>query len=521
MNGMKKEITIITVAITLSAIFSMSFNALAQAGSLDFTFDSDGTVTTPIGASQDYAQSVAVQNDGKIVVAGYSGNGVNFDFALARYNTDGSLDTSFDTDGIVTTPIGTSDDFILSVAIQTDGKIVAAGYFTNSSNNYDWALVRYNNDGSLDLTFDADGIVTTAVGSSDDYAYSLAIQSDGKIVVIGYTKIGVNPDVTLARYNADGSLDSTFDTDGIVTTAIGASIDVVRSIALQSDGKIVVTGYTLDTVFTNIALLRYNTDGSLDSSFDSDGIVTTSIPNSTTYGLSVALQSDGKIVVAGEMINSTDQDFVVVRYNTNGSLDNTFNTDGIVTTAVGSSTDIGNAIAIQSDGKIVVAGSTVNPDFALVRYDTSGNLDNTFDTDGIVATSVGTEGDEGSAMAIQSDGKIIVAGYSKSANNYNFALARYNIANTIDINGIESQINELKIYPNPFSSFTTLNTDVILRDASLTIYDIYGQQISRINNISSGIIIFHRDNLPGGIYFAQLIQDNISIAISKLVITYQ
>jgi uncharacterized delta-60 repeat protein len=190
------------------------------AGALDLTFGGDGKVTTAIGLSHDYASSMAIQADGKIVLAGASKNGSYVDFALARYNADGSLDTSFDGDGKLTTPIGSSDDDVYCVAIQADGKIVAAGYSYNGSNNI-FALARYNPDGRLDTSFDGDGKLTTPIGSSSGYARSVAIQADGKIVAAGYAWNGTYDDFAIARYNADGSLDTSFDGDGILTTDIG------------------------------------------------------------------------------------------------------------------------------------------------------------------------------------------------------------------------------------------------------------------------------------------------------------
>ena len=187
-------------AVVFSLLITVAAHPVAAAaGDLDTSFDSDGKVTTEVGSTDDFARSVAIQSDGKIVAAGFSSNGSDWDFALVRYNTDGSLDTSFDTDGKVTTAIGSGDDHAVSVAIQSDGKIVAAGYSDNGSDN-DFALVRYNTDGSLDASFDGDGKVTTAIGSDWDQAYSVAIQSDGKIVAAGYSYNGSNWDFALARY---------------------------------------------------------------------------------------------------------------------------------------------------------------------------------------------------------------------------------------------------------------------------------------------------------------------------------
>jgi uncharacterized delta-60 repeat protein len=391
---MKKSITSFAIPLLLIAGGLLPTFSYAQPGSLDLSFDNDGKVVTDIGSGNDYGWSAAIQIDGKIVVAGNIDNGSNRDFALVRYNADGSLDNTFDSDGKVTTVIGSGNDYGNSVAIQCDGKIVVAGSSNNGSDD-DFALVRYNTDGSLDNTFDSDGKVTTDFGSTDESGYSVAIQSDGKIVVAGGIFNGSNNDFALVRYNADGSLDNSFDSDGKVTTAIGSSYDYGHSVAMQSDGKIVVAGSSNDgpgnNPFDYFALVRYNADGSLDNTFDSDGKVTTDIGSRDDIGHSVAIQSDGRIVVSGNTYSGSVYDFALARYNSDGSLDNTFDSDGKVTTDFGD-IDYGGSAAIQSDGKIVLAGSSgiwPNIDFALARYNADGSLDNTFDSDGKVRTDFG------------------------------------------------------------------------------------------------------------------------------------
>ena len=233
-----------------------SGNTTPQAGSLDTTFNTNGKVTTPIGSGS-RAHAIAIQTDGKIVVAGNAGNGTNIDFALARYNKNGSLDTTFDTDGIVTTPIGSGNNGAYAIAIQTDGKIVVAGYAGNGTPYRIFALARYKTDGSLDTTFNTNGKVITPIGSGNNGAYAIAIQTDGKIVVAGYALKGTNFDFALARYNTDGSLDRTFDTDGKVTTPIGSDDDFAHAIAIQTDGKIVVAGDAYNDTNSDFALARY------------------------------------------------------------------------------------------------------------------------------------------------------------------------------------------------------------------------------------------------------------------------
>ncbi len=396
-------------------------------GSLDTTFGMGGIVTTPNMAGL----GTAIQMDGKIVVAGT--NDSNADIILARYETDGSLDASFGTGGIVTTAIGSGSDVCYDVAIQSDGKIVVAGFSYNGANN-DFALVRYGTDGTLDASFGTGGIVTTAIGLNYDFGCSVAIQADGKIVVAGYSYNGANDDFALVRYGTDGTLDVSFGTGGIVTTPIGANSDRGFSVAIQTDGKIMVAGSSYNGTNEDFALVRYGTDGTLDASFGTGGIVTTAIGLNYDFGCSVAIQADGKIVVAGYSYNGANDDFALVRYGTDGTLDVSFGTGGIVTTPIGANSDRGFSVAIQTDGKIMVAGSSyngTNEDFALVRYGTDGTLDASFGTGGKVRTVITSE-DWGSAVAIQTDGKIIVAGSSFSGLSITFAIARYEADGTID-----------------------------------------------------------------------------------------
>jgi uncharacterized delta-60 repeat protein len=497
---MKKSITSYATDLLLIAAGLLPTFSYAQPGSLDLSFSNDGKVTTTIGV-YDYGQSAAIQSDGKIVVAGYSWNGSNYDFALVRYNTDGSLDNNFDSDGKVTTDFGSSSDRGTSAAIQSDGKIVVAGSSNNGS-GFDFALVRYNADGSLDSTFDSDGKVTTDFGSTIDEGFSIVIQSDGKILVAGSSD-GSNDDFALVRYNTDGNLDNTFDSDGRVTTDFGSGNDEGISVAIQSNGKIVVAGYSYNGSDYDFALVRYNTDGSLDNTFDSDGKVTTDIGSREDRGFSVALQSDGKIVMAGYSNNGSNFDFALVRYNTDGSLDNSFDSDGKVITDIGSGDDYGSSAAIQSDGKIVVAGSSYygsSWDFALVRYNADGSLDNTFDSDGKVTTDMGGA-DDGYSLAIQSDGKIVVAGVSSKTN---FGLARY-IGSAMSM-GIASLAADqsISIFPNPSNGIFTIQCPFTI--SALEIINAFGEKCIA-TTVNSQQETVNLSSQPNGLYFLQLKTD--------------
>src|SRR5919106_1268573 len=246
----------LTIVGAVALVLAIANPAAAPPGDLDPTFDGDGKVTTDFPGFSDQAHGMAIQADGKIVAAGFSGPSANRNFALARYNTDGSLDTTFDGDGKVTTDFAGSIDAALGVAIQADGKIVAGGRAVVSGNQ-DFALVRYNADGSLDTTFDGDGKVTTDFAGASDQASGVAIQANGKIVAAGRAFVSGTSDFGLARYNADGSLDPTFSGDGKVTTDFAGDTDEARGMAIQANGRIVAAGVATVSGNQDFALARY------------------------------------------------------------------------------------------------------------------------------------------------------------------------------------------------------------------------------------------------------------------------
>jgi uncharacterized delta-60 repeat protein len=408
--------------------------AQATPGALDPSFGAGGIVTTAIGPASSIARALVLQPDGKLVVAGYIWNGSNYDFGLARYNPDGSLDTNFNGTGKVTTAIGSGNDVAAALALQPDGKLVAAGYSYNGF-NYDFALARYNPDGSLDTNFHGTGKVTTAIGSGHDRATALALQPDGKLVVAGYSDDGSNSVFALARYNPDGSLDSNFNGTGTVTTAIGAGDDEAYGLVLQPDGKLVAAGSSYNGSRYEFALARYNPDGQLDTNFNGTGKLTTSIGGNDGAN-ALALQPDGKLVAAGTSHNGSDYDFALARYNPDGSLDTTLNGSGKVTTAIGSGEDYANSLVLQPNGKLVAAGTSHNGsdnDFALVRYNPDGSLDTTLNGSGKVTTAIGSGSDFAESLVLQPDGKLVAAGYGWNGSKFEFALVRYVNSSTLTV----------------------------------------------------------------------------------------
>lgn len=458
-------------------------SSLSTAGMLDTSFGAgsgdgtpDGVVGLSLGAGNDFAKAMAVQADGKIVVAGSTttnANGGTSNIMVQRFNSDGSVDTSFGAgtgdgspDGTVTLDLGDSSDAAVAVKIQADGKIVVAGSSKPSGATSNIVLIRLTSTGALDASFGAgnsdgtpDGVVSVDLGGSgDDVANALAIQSDNKIVVAGYTTQSGTKNLMIARVNADGTLDSTFGAgtgdgtpDGVVGLSLSNGDDEANGLVIQANGKIVVAGTTrASDNTTNAVVARLNADGSLDTAFGAgtgdgtpDGVVGVSFSNGNDAANSVALQADGKIMVVGTTTASDNTtNIAVARLNADGTPDVTFGAgtsdgtpDGVVGLSLGTGNDVAVAIAVQADGKIVVAGYTVASDgstnAAVARMLSDGKLDTSFGQgssdgtpDGVVAISLGVGNDYAHALALQSDGKILVAGDRTNGGSSDIWLAR-------------------------------------------------------------------------------------------------
>lgn len=412
--------------------WSLPLRAHAAQGDLDLTFGNGGKVTTQFGGGGDSVHALVAQPDGKIVAAGTSSNS---DFAVARYNIDGSLDFTFGSGGKVTTDFFGNRDVAVAVALQPDGKIVAAGHaFDAPGNNIVFALARYNSNGSLDSTFGSGGKVT---GGGTE-AESVVIQLDNKILVGGYT-IGSglpnNLDFDLVRLNPDGTLDDSFGSGGKVTTDFFGRGDRIFALALQPDGQIVAAGAADRFALTaDFALARYKPNGKLDKSFGTGGKLTTNFNLDNEEALAVALQPDGKIIAAGRtQATNASFDFAIARYNSDGTLDSTFGSGGKVTTDFSGGFDIADGAAVQPNGKIIVSGwsqtgTTGKFDFGLARYKPTGSLDSSFGSGGRVTTDFFGEDDTPFAMTLQFGGKILVAGLAVVGGVSRFALARYDVS---------------------------------------------------------------------------------------------
>jgi uncharacterized delta-60 repeat protein len=418
--------------------------AQAADGDLDPTFGTGGMLMTDINRSTDIANAVAVQADGKLVVVGTSYNQNDYsneDFVVARYNTNGTLDNTFGSRGKARTDFPGLAAVPSAVVIQPDGKIVVAGgafpLFTFLGN---FEVVRYNSNGSLDTSFGNGGIVTT-IFPQGSYAFDVALQPDGKIIAAGTVFVAFDPgessdtDFALARYNPDGTPDATFGNGGQVSTDFLGFEDDAFSVLIQPDGKIVAVGSANDpATFYDFAAARYLSNGTIDTTFGVAGKVHTDFGDQNfDRARSAALQPDGKIVAAGFAISHGGgvQNFAVARYTSNGVLDTTFSRDGKTQIDFGNCCQSATKVLLQSDGKIIAVGGSngesSEDDFLLARLTPRGSVDNTFGVGGHVRTSFGDLNGGANGAALQSDGKIVAVGFQATftSQRANFALARY------------------------------------------------------------------------------------------------
>ena len=417
------------INLLLLTAFATASNS--QPGTLDKSFGTDGKVFSETFSASCYA--MAIQPDGKIIAAGAGGYDSTGGFFVARYNNDGTLDNSFGDEGRVITDfiaIGTSH--IESVFVLPTGKIIAAGWFgATAETGIDIVLLQYNTNGSLDSSFGVNGIVITNI-AKDDYIYDMAVQPDGKIIVAGDRVKNENDNETsfTVRYMPNGSLDNSFGKSGIVLTTYNNNTEI-NSVALQPDGKIIIGG--IYDGFGDFVLIRYRQDGSLDSSFGVNAIARFDFGEDYGQLFDITIQSDGKIIAAGDNGLFVDQ-MVVVRFTANGAVDSSFGGGkGYTTPFFETGASYTNTALVEENGKILVAGAYYTATlgfFTVLRLQENGIMDSSFGENGISLTPFENAGSIScNAAVLQTDGKVVLGGRSylyTPPYYYHFILSRYN-----------------------------------------------------------------------------------------------
>ena len=487
-------------------------------GSLDLTFGTNGIVLTPAGISDTYAKSILLLPDGKIIISGETNNGGSgYAIAIGRYNPDGTPDITFGTNGITLISTPGLSNFIFASSLLPDGKILVGGGSAppGSGGISRNILARFNPDGNLDTTFGIQGLVYTQI-TNDACIYALALQSDGKIIAAGTSNNTVNslPVSTILRYDSLGNLDPSFGNNGIVTTLASPFMCQFTSVGLLTDGKIIAAGTTLydnNPYHSCFLLVRYLTDGSLDSTFGINGIDLSGKLGAQSFSFALKILPDGKSLLAGRRMDDAGG-FAVAKYNPDGGLDTTFGTGGSVATAVGDPLkDVCRAMTAQPDGKILLTGiaypASGIPLVALIRYTANGTPDNLFGTNGITTADMGFILNYANGIALQPDGKILISSMSYNSTSQNkFVMARF-IGGDYPVGlPVSKQNGTLTSYPNPVIDHITIETASTRPQGNLVIYNVAGEEMLNLSTTSSKIDL-NVSNLEAGIYFIKLTDD--------------
>lgn len=424
---MKILYILFTFCFSISVLFSFG-----QDGKIDSSFGVYGFAEGVFDHGNDYGRAVAIQHDGKIIVAGYSWHGGFYQIALVRYRTNGSVDSSFGTNGIFFPPGGASIYHLqtLTLALQRDGKILISGRDDPGGYPSYITIERLDTNGTPDPSFGAQGIV---YNFNRGIIRSVAVQSDGKILLAGeYSGINHYDTMYLTRYDSNGVIDASFGNKGAVKSTFESRSYTLKILA---DGKFLVSGVKQDIYYGRFfALMRFQSNGRIDSSFGNNGTDTTTFKSFDARAFSMYVQPDERIIQGGYAIKGPNSEFAMVRYNKDGSVDKTFGKKGIVLTKIGDSCQI-HSLTGQTDGKIIAAGYTSVSGvrrFVIVRYTTDGLIDTTFGKSGIDIFSFGISDDVAESVVLQNDGKLIAAGYSYNGSVYNFALLRCDTSGSID-----------------------------------------------------------------------------------------
>lgn len=476
--------------IGLILIFISNLINPIQAQSIfDSGFGNNGIVIPQINSSNSGFWSLSIQSDNKIIIAGWAYDEVRTpsNVSISRFFENSKPDTAFNSTGLFSIGNSTWEDAYAST-IQSDGKILVAGRYYNGR-SWDFLLIRFNEDGSLDSTFAQKGYTTKDFGK-DDIAFSIDVQNDGKILICGFAE-NLNWDFAISRFNPDGSIDSTFGERGSTVLNIGSYNDVAFSIKAQQDGKIIVCGWTYIFGSWDFALVRLNPDGTLDSSFGTNGIVTTDYNHLYNTSHSVAIQSNGKYVVAGytEKPGSSDTDILIIRYNTDGSIDHSFGINGLTLIDYNNADDFAWVVKVDQYDKIVIGGNvTINGSkiLQIVKLNSNGSSDISFGENGVLVTQIFGIEEECRDLCIQPDGKILLTGHASDGEFLRGFLIR--------LENPYKTINNKKEFlshnfPNPFNSSTKIfyfippyliKQNEFQVKVNIKVYDILGREIETL-----------------------------------------
>jgi uncharacterized delta-60 repeat protein len=497
----------------------------SQAGNLDTSFGDEGKTITEFEQISAEANSIVVQSNGKIVLAGIGISDSDEDIIAVRYLSNGQIDTGFADNGKFKISISDFRDRCYDISVDSLDNIFFTGFTFNENFEPKGFVIKVNSNGEIDSTFAQNGIWLSQEPDTREDFREILIQQDGKILIAGESVIfGQSANSTVIRLNPNGALDTDFGQNGIAKIIVPDSYNP-RFAKLNSNEEIITGGFLLDNS-TNIILSKFNQEGESDMSFGTNGVV---IDNTALdeFARDIAIQEDDKILVATGITIASGRDFGLVRFNTDGSLDTSFGSNGKITTDFSQTSNTAHTINLQENGHIILGGFfgiTPNHDYALARYDSLGNLDDSFGNGGKITTDFGLD-DLAFTSTIQSDGKLLCAGNSKTTDdNSSFSIARYFTQTGTNTVNIPDILNSIKLFPNPSNGKFELTFDLKKSSIiSIDLLNINGMHLQKIVDNSffskgeNTIDIDLNDNSSSGLYLIS-IQTERGIINQRIVI---
>ncbi len=496
----------------IALVLSFSGNLFCQIdGTLDETYGISGKISLQISAADFFIYDAKILEDQSIICTGLikETSLSSQDIFVAKISSDGKFDTNFNGVGWISIDIDGKNQYAKSLALQMDGKIVVAGYHFNGS-NFDMSVVRLNENGSLDNDFDSDGMLTLNFGSTDN-VNKVLITQDNKILLAGRIYNGINSDIAIVKLNNNGSFDSDFGVNGVSAIDLSNKNEYVYD-ALMDGDKIVVGGEG-DVDDNSVFLIaKYNSDGSLDMTFGTNGYSIKQVGSKYSSVNSIKKMINGNYILAGGTDINNEDEFSLVSFNKSGELNIDFSEDGILTFNPKTGNEYLKNLIIQEDGKIIAAGNVAGngsiSDFGIMRLQADGNIDDTFGNNGIMVTDFAQGNDNLAMVAITENKKIMALGNSALNNGHNIVIAKYHNS---ALSGIVTQNHtQIKVSPNPFNSEIML-TKLENGKMDVFLYNMNGILVKKVaypnEKDDSSIIMDQLEHLESGIYYLKIKTD--------------
>ncbi len=514
--------------VTLTSIFLFAMlTGRTQPGTLDSDFSSDGKLNIAFNSStNNVANAIVIQPNQKILVAGTYYDGSKFNAAVARINKDGTLDGSFGTDGKFTTTFAYGDTKFNAITLQSNGKIILAGSRKGLIGSETFLVVRLLSNGTPDSTFGGDGFVTTNIGTYCTFN-AVVIQSDTLIVAGGNGRITGSSynDFALVRYKLNGEIDSSFNVDGIVVTDFFGWNDYLNALIISKENKIMASGKVsfMGVSENRFGVTRYNSDGTLDISFSDNGKADYFIDSYDDGIYDMLIQPDNNILLGGHGATAA----ILMRIKSNGDRDSSFSDNGERHFWWGAGDNEIHGLALQPDGKILAAGfgdpHGTTSAFSVARINSNGIVDSTFGTNGINTSAFNLLRSKALCMALQNNGRVVVAGTSRSSSYVTdtvFAVARFYTGLNLGVLNFSQEQSSITVYPNPVSDFINIRYRLAKPETvSMRLFDIQGKLVATFienepqqeEEIEKQFLL--PQNICSGVYLLNITSETGSVSI--------